>query len=677
LWGLTIRETPNVEDAILSLLEQKDPEALSKIWLDKDSEETLLETWRKSGLAKELDRLLRLLESGEHHKPEKRKRRESSSNIASAAHSQATQQISPAFQAPTALYGQSEQLTQQHQHQKLPQRSSSNFQPPSVAPPAVDPQLETSSPVELPYNTWDLLDIYFAYTHCWLPIVEKHNLLRTSYLYPLHISANQEGSGDHALLFAILAYASAHQEGISRQMALGNNPPANNPWTSARLYKKARSLVGDEDCNHELGHVQALLIMSLLNMGNNRWKQAWMLIGDAVRLAIDLGLADHPDDGKSRIRHTYFGCFILETLVSARLRRIPHLRYQGTLAHGVIHEDGLDEWNPWQDAMGIRRNAQAANVSRGPGAALSTYNRLFRTTCALSTLICNSGSNEIQEEVSMQLYKNLNQDHKDGMLPHQYHAELMYIATQALLPLPGLARDAHARTRLLQILILIKRDFGLLAVPPTFDCIIHAILNNEKGVPLDSPFTFGATSLKVSLAEMGKTWPTFMDTFDKFCISMPGPPLPQQSPYNQATPHFISVGRSGSTADSPANQRGSVLDQGETPSTTVFTPSGQSILEAAIQFDPYVLSGQANTQAPQTSPWPGSANLPSQAQRKPDNLTDFASQLNNPQSQSFYSPLNPDIDGDRMFNEFATLDAMKWYVFHVSVPSFGRHANMG
>jgi hypothetical protein len=36
---------------------------------------------------------------------------------------------------------------------------------------------------DLPSETWHLIDVYFSYTHSWLPIIEKHDLLKTSYQY--------------------------------------------------------------------------------------------------------------------------------------------------------------------------------------------------------------------------------------------------------------------------------------------------------------------------------------------------------------------------------------------------------------------------------------------------------------------------------------------------------------
>lgn len=69
----------------------------------------------------------------------------------------------------------------------------------------------TKKLITLPRNRWRLFDIYFAYTHCWFPICEKHDVLKLSYSYPEHgllLSASMTSSGDHAELWSILALAS-------------------------------------------------------------------------------------------------------------------------------------------------------------------------------------------------------------------------------------------------------------------------------------------------------------------------------------------------------------------------------------------------------------------------------------------------------------------------------------
>jgi hypothetical protein len=40
----------------------------------------------------------------------------------------------------------------------------------------------------------------------------------------------------------------------------------------------------------ELGHVQALLLLALYNARSGQWSAAWLLCGQAVRVASDLGL---------------------------------------------------------------------------------------------------------------------------------------------------------------------------------------------------------------------------------------------------------------------------------------------------------------------------------------------------------------------------------------------------
>jgi hypothetical protein len=82
---------------------------------------------------------------------------------------------------------------------------------PTPTPPE---QQQKSTPISkpiLPSSLWQLIDVYYAYTHCWLPIVEKQNLLKVAYSYPddgLGINLKEAGSGNHAELWSVLALAS-------------------------------------------------------------------------------------------------------------------------------------------------------------------------------------------------------------------------------------------------------------------------------------------------------------------------------------------------------------------------------------------------------------------------------------------------------------------------------------
>lgn len=106
---------------------------------------------------------------------------------------------------------------------------------------------------ELPSETWHLLDVYFSYTHSWLPIIEKHDLLRTSYQYSQNRSTGStSASGENAVLWAAIAYAKFQHRAINNiPRALGN--VGEMVWTAERMYSQARALIPNEEGNLELG----------------------------------------------------------------------------------------------------------------------------------------------------------------------------------------------------------------------------------------------------------------------------------------------------------------------------------------------------------------------------------------------------------------------------------------
>lgn len=79
--------------------------------------------------------------------------------------------------------------------------------------------------LKLPVNLWRLFDLYFAYTHCWFPIAEKHDVLKDSYSYPeegLEMTAEAIDSGSHAELWSILALASFQEGSLSSEEGMSD-----------------------------------------------------------------------------------------------------------------------------------------------------------------------------------------------------------------------------------------------------------------------------------------------------------------------------------------------------------------------------------------------------------------------------------------------------------------------
>ncbi|KFY00916.1 hypothetical protein V490_01153 [Pseudogymnoascus sp. VKM F-3557] len=649
LWGFTIREAPEVETNVISLIEQRHgSEALPRGWSSKDGDEALSDTWRKSRLSRELDSLLPLLDITDD-RPAKRRRQDNSFTPPTEASA-----FDPAPLPPPETFPV-----------KGERQNSATFPVPSFNSTASSEatRLTDAEQLQLPHNAWELLDVYFSYTHCWLPIVEKHNSLRASYLYPTTISSSMPGSGDHAALWAMLAYAECHQAIMRRSMAHGVILQQKDPWVASNAYKTARGLIPDEDGVFELGHIQSLLILTLLNMGKNRWKQAWSLIGQAVRMALELGLEKHADDAKSRNKHVFFGCFVLETLVAARLNRSPHLRAQDALNCGLLLEDGSDEWSPWVDCIGIRRNSESS--SRGPGAILSTFNRLVQISAVLNAIICGySIGTEDHGKFDLLLHKvgwNLKAQDKPSspLLLHQYHLSCLYSATRA--PWHANIREQASWTEesIPELLDGLRKSYGLAAVPPTFDCLAHIFIRQYASHGRTVASEGALNSLMELLTEMAQTWPTFQDTLlelGKFRSSMFGATVPASQFSNLPNTNLNTIAGKGINLKESRPQGHPSLDgRMIPPNSSEYTASGQAILEAAIQFDPSLLSTTDNIKQA-TTPW----TLPVGDLTLAANPPVLPQPGGGPASLPYYPLLDAQTDDDALFNEFATLDAMKW-----------------
>jgi hypothetical protein len=255
--------------------------------------------------------------------------------------------------------------------------------------------------------------------------------------------------------------------------------------------------------------VQALLILTLSNMGMGHYNRAWSLIGQAVRAAIELQLDQTSGisrKAKSRSKHVFLGCFALDTLISARLNRRPHLRTEDIDDIGLIEEDGLEEWDPWTDCLTVRRNKSSS--SRVPASILSTFNRLISVLRILNEATClPSGPDTLRlstvlleklhiwsQSQSLPLYFDSNAASSEAalsLLPHQYHLHNIYFTTLAASQLlshrfgkeaVNLEPCTRSARHIVDLLNQHSDIFGLLIVPPTYEYfvksaydIVHAV----------------------------------------------------------------------------------------------------------------------------------------------------------------------------------------------------------
>ncbi|KAH8881474.1 hypothetical protein GQ53DRAFT_735224 [Thozetella sp. PMI_491] len=286
----------------------------------------------------------------------------------------------------------SKQISGQHPaldpSQYLPTSPISSTQDPQRRPPSsrghhepliADPDSLSSARrrPKLPSNHWRLLDIYFSYTHSWLPILEKQDIFQALYRYSSEnaaaLSPEDPSAAVYAELWAALALASFQDAASHSQNVPGVGEEAS--LCPEEIYQTARNLIPPGDATCQAGHVRALLLLALVNLGRDNVRSAWFLVGTAVQAFLSATTEEHR--GQPRLRAVLIACFILDTIISATYRKPSHLDAEELLAIVPIPESALDEWQPWTSCDGFGPASPPSLQSRNPAHCLSTFNQLY------------------------------------------------------------------------------------------------------------------------------------------------------------------------------------------------------------------------------------------------------------------------------------------------------------
>ena len=255
------------------------------------------------------------------------------------------------------------------------------------------------SVLALPPNHRPLLDIYFSYTHCWFPILERRDLLQTAHqcereaLDPTSATAAAlSESSAVAELWAVMALAS-YQHAAS--LGTGAPPGRESHGKPHQIYKMARRIIPLDDGPFEIQHARALLILALINIGQRKDTAARMQVSMARQVAEESSSRpnlqpENPRPGHTMADAVLVGCCILDAMsaiartASARagsgLPTAPAALAAPAPVHAThfcrasVPEEGLDEWQTWAPCGGF--SAEHAPSERGPAYSLSTFNQL-------------------------------------------------------------------------------------------------------------------------------------------------------------------------------------------------------------------------------------------------------------------------------------------------------------
>ncbi|RDW76327.1 fungal specific transcription factor domain-containing protein [Aspergillus mulundensis] len=231
----------------------------------------------------------------------------------------------------------------------------------------------------LPHGTAGLVDAYFTHTHSWLPMVERHELLRTMYTYP---GNSASPSSSHLLLWSVVAYTAV----------VSGLDDSSIPSSIEILHALHKQILVETD-TLSLRHVQAFAILVLLELTKGNLHSAWTLCGQTVRL---LALVEPAD--QARYKNTFHACAFLDAVISASINRTPSMSLEEQTSIGPVDEDGMEEWDSWpgraQDTQSQQRTA-----GNGPLRSLSAFNQLRQLARILTgVLYCPSDSDSVTRD---------------------------------------------------------------------------------------------------------------------------------------------------------------------------------------------------------------------------------------------------------------------------------------
>ena len=570
LWALALSNFDGFEDRVLALLGATAESVgrrptLMKLWTDESTSERLHEVWKTSRLWGVLEKMLSNTDADAD---------------ADAETDADAQQQHLSIPSPTKRPRETSAAdTCGHQWAyrigRGPKQSDSDglraVDPPtsSSSPPGAKrartsltlnnhhPRPQTNRPVldgptlQLPPEASQLLEIYFSRTHPWFPVLSKQIILRTSYLYangPITVGRSSPGAGHHAALWAILSYTTAQVTMVptenGRRVQTEGSPVT--PRSKAHdFYALARGFIPPESEGFDIGHIEALLLMSLFSIGHEDWIAAWLLSGQAVRMAAALELMEGSPSSRSvepkRRKGVLLGCFIIDSILSNRVSQHPCMQAETLALVGRLEPDGQEEWTDWMDVLSPNSNLPGTNPPHpGPLLSLSCFNQLANLAGTLNRIGRGFQSSDArvfldrlkqwddQLPVGCRLIhpESIYPERHSPLLPHQTYLTLTYIATLLFIYTGLTSREPHgsqqpwlesARSLLCRTLSVLSHhadNFRIFGLPPLFEYPLRSIYESAHTLwpRLDShnfAFLQWAGMFRQSLVDIRPTWPVF------------------------------------------------------------------------------------------------------------------------------------------------------------------------
>lgn len=499
LWGLVFSKVDGSRTVVDELLKnlsnilQSGPNDGSNNAIANDRADGLLDSWKNSGVPSAIELML----DGEF--------------IDDQTQIGAAQAMDSPVRDTSLPGGEAAQSTPHQAPAPLP----TQHRPPSPAAieaPAASYPIENDFTTDrltlppLPPDWHALTQVYFTVDHSWFPLLERHALFRTAYLYAdaadSKTTIEHRHRAEYATLWAVLALGEIHISGALSSRAI--------------YYKAMSKHFLDSDCLVEGYYIyfsQALLAWSVIHLGSNKLVLARSALAQSLVFCSAI-----PSDPPSRQRTLILsGCFVMDALLSLTLDTRPLMSKDDLPSSAPCDETGSDEWEPYVDKF---RSHEHSNPSHAvPSRVASTFNNLVHLSCILNAIMQKQTSESDLvasiESWSFSLPRHLTtspsstRPNLKNVLPPQLHLRAICSAIQFVI----ISRRHHSQPANQSInlpqdpmrdvaasMLDISRNFGVQAMPASFSVLLPLLLSSSASTDHDS------TQTRHLIAQYKATW---------------------------------------------------------------------------------------------------------------------------------------------------------------------------
>lgn len=170
--------------------------------------------------------------------------------------------------------------------------------------------------IKLPSNYRHLLNIYFSYTHCWFPILDREEIFATATICESQAGSVSDYMRENSITSSSLAVVWSAIAVAAFQDAHSSAPLISEGAVSpTEIFSIARSLIPQEEDHFDVSGIRAMLLHAIVLIGRENMLATSLITGKAMRLISYLRIVNG-DAQKPALDKLAAACNLIEVLTS-------------------------------------------------------------------------------------------------------------------------------------------------------------------------------------------------------------------------------------------------------------------------------------------------------------------------------------------------------------------------